>query len=62
LRLPVPEKAVGMTITFPSAVSNGRGRLGIEWSIDLCDNFTPVPDLLYVSFDKLPMALLIPSF
>jgi Uma2 family endonuclease len=35
--------------------SNGRGRLGIEWSIDLHDDFTPVPDLLYISFDKLPI-------
>jgi Uma2 family endonuclease len=30
------------------------GRVGIEWAIDLTDDFTPVPDLLYVSFDRLP--------
>jgi Uma2 family endonuclease len=35
--------------------SEGRGRLGIEWAIDLTDDFTPVPDLLYISFDKLPI-------
>jgi Uma2 family endonuclease len=34
--------------------SDGRGRLGIEWAIDLTDNFTPVPDLIYISFDRLP--------
>ena len=34
--------------------AKNRGRVGIEWSIDLCDDFTPVPDLLYISFDKLP--------
>ena len=33
--------------------SDGRGRLGIEWAIDLTDNFTPVPDLIYISFDRL---------
>jgi Uma2 family endonuclease len=31
-----------------------RGRVGIEWAIDLRDDFTPVPDLIYVSFDRLP--------
>ncbi len=35
--------------------ANNRGRVGVEWSIDLHDDFTPVPDLLYVSFDKLPV-------
>ncbi len=35
--------------------SDGKGRLGIEWAIDLTDGFTPVPDLLYVSFDRLPI-------
>jgi Uma2 family endonuclease len=35
--------------------SDGRGRLGIEWAIDLTDNFTPVPDLIYISFDRLPV-------
>ena len=34
--------------------SDGRGRVGIEWAFDLSENFTPVPDLLYVSFDRLP--------
>jgi Uma2 family endonuclease len=36
--------------------SDGRGRLGIEWAIDLCEDFTPVPDLIYVSFERLPIA------
>jgi Uma2 family endonuclease len=35
--------------------SNGKGRLGIEWAIDLTDDFTPVPDLIYISFDRLPI-------
>lgn len=35
--------------------SDDRGRLGIEWAIDLTDNFTPVPDLIYISFDRLPI-------
>jgi Uma2 family endonuclease len=35
--------------------SDGRGRLGIEWAIDLTNDFTPVPDLLYISFDRLPI-------
>jgi Uma2 family endonuclease len=34
--------------------SDGRGRTGIEWAFDLSEDFTPVPDLLYVSFDRLP--------
>ena len=31
------------------------GRVGIEWAINLTDEFTPVPDLLYISFDRLPV-------
>jgi Uma2 family endonuclease len=31
------------------------GRVGIEWAIDLNDDFTPVPDLIYISFDRLPI-------
>jgi Uma2 family endonuclease len=34
--------------------SDKRGRLGIEWAFDLNENYTPVPDLIYVSFDRLP--------
>jgi Uma2 family endonuclease len=30
-----------------------RGRAEIEWAFDLSDNYTPVPDLIYVSFDRL---------
>jgi Uma2 family endonuclease len=35
--------------------TDGRGRLGIEWAIDLSAEFTPVPDLVYISFDRLPV-------
>jgi Uma2 family endonuclease len=31
-----------------------RGRAEMEWAFDLNDNYTPVPDLIYVSFDRLP--------
>jgi Uma2 family endonuclease len=31
-----------------------RGRVGIEWAFDLDDETTPVPDLLYVSYERLP--------
>jgi Uma2 family endonuclease len=34
--------------------SDKRGRLGVEWAFDLNENSTPVPDLIYVSFDRLP--------
>ncbi len=32
----------------------GRGRIGIEWAFDLSEDYIPVPDLIYVSFDRLP--------
>jgi Uma2 family endonuclease len=31
-----------------------QGRVGIEWAFDLNDETTPVPDLLYISYDRLP--------
>ncbi|WP_157260028.1 Uma2 family endonuclease [Chamaesiphon minutus] len=34
--------------------SDGRGRVGIEWAFELNEHFTSVPDLIYVSFDRLP--------
>ena len=34
--------------------SKNRGRAEMEWAFDLSDNYTPVPDLIYVSFDRLP--------
>jgi Uma2 family endonuclease len=34
--------------------STQNGRLGLEWAFDLNENSTPVPDLLYVSFARLP--------
>jgi Uma2 family endonuclease len=30
------------------------GRVGIEWAIDLTETYSPVPDLSYISFDRLP--------
>jgi Uma2 family endonuclease len=33
---------------------NERGRLGIEWAFDLSEYYVPVPDLIYVSFERLP--------
>ncbi len=30
-----------------------RGRAEMEWAFDLNDNYTPVPDLIYVSFGRL---------
>jgi Uma2 family endonuclease len=30
-----------------------RGRAEMEWAFELSDRFTPVPDLIYVSFDRL---------
>jgi Uma2 family endonuclease len=32
-----------------------QGRVGIEWAFDLDDETTPVPDLLYISYDRLPI-------
>jgi Uma2 family endonuclease len=34
--------------------SDGKGRVSIGWAIDLTETYTPVPDLSYVSFDRLP--------
>lgn len=34
--------------------ANNRGRAEIEWAFDLSEDSTPVPDLIYVSFDRLP--------
>jgi Uma2 family endonuclease len=36
------------------AWAKDRGRVEMEWAFDLSDNSTPVPDLIYVSFDRLP--------
>jgi Uma2 family endonuclease len=32
-----------------------HGRVGVEWAFDLNDDSTPVPDLIYVSFERLSM-------
>lgn len=34
--------------------AESRGRLEMEWAFDLNEDSTPVPDLIYVSFDRLP--------
>jgi Uma2 family endonuclease len=34
--------------------AKNRGRAEMEWAFDLSDDQTPVPDLIYVSFDRLP--------
>jgi Uma2 family endonuclease len=47
-------RSTGTIFTALTAWGHNRGRVGIEWAIDLSDDFTPVPDLLYVSFDRLP--------
>ena len=31
------------------------GRVEIEWAIDLTETYIPVPDLTYISFDRLPV-------
>jgi Uma2 family endonuclease len=36
------------------AWAQDRGRAEMEWAFDLSDGDTPVPDLIYVSFDRLP--------
>jgi Uma2 family endonuclease len=32
-----------------------NGRVGVEWAFDLAEDSTPVPDLIYVSFERLPI-------
>jgi Uma2 family endonuclease len=34
--------------------AKNSGRAEMEWAFDLSDNYTPVPDLIYVSFERLP--------
>jgi Uma2 family endonuclease len=36
------------------AWAKNRGRAEMEWAFDLSEDSTPVPDLIYVSFDRLP--------
>ena len=36
------------------AWAKNRGRAEMEWAFDLSDDYTPVPDLIYVSFERLP--------
>jgi Uma2 family endonuclease len=47
-------RSTGTIFSALTVWGNSRGRVGIEWAIDLSDDFTPVPDLLYISFDRLP--------
>ena len=34
--------------------AKNRGRAEMEWAFDLSEDSTPVPDLIYVSFERLP--------
>jgi Uma2 family endonuclease len=36
------------------AWAKNRGRAEMEWAFDLSEDCTPVPDLIYISFDRLP--------
>jgi Uma2 family endonuclease len=47
-------RSTGTIFTALTVWGNSHGRVGIEWAIDLSDDFTPVPDLLYIAFDRLP--------
>jgi Uma2 family endonuclease len=42
------------TLDLLEAWAKDRGRAEMEWAFDLSDGYTPVPDLIYVSFDRLP--------
>ncbi len=48
-------RSTGTIFTALQLWGANRGRVGIEWAIDLNDEYTPVPDLMYISFDRLPL-------
>jgi Uma2 family endonuclease len=48
-------RSTGKIFALLNDWATNRGRVGIEWAIDLTDDFTPVPDLIYISFDRLPI-------
>jgi Uma2 family endonuclease len=47
-------RATGKIFATLDIWSQDQGRVGIEWAFDLDDETTPVPDLLYVSYARLP--------
>ena len=50
-------RLTGTLYTLLTNWNQGRGEIGLEWAVTLKrhgENWVPVPDLLYISFDKLP--------
>jgi Uma2 family endonuclease len=47
-------RATGKIFAILDNWSQNQGRVGIEWAFDLDEETTPVPDLLYISYDRLP--------
>jgi Uma2 family endonuclease len=47
-------RATGKIFAILDNWCQDQGRVGIEWAFDLDDENTPVPDLLYVSYNRLP--------
>ena len=47
-------RAIGKLYVILTDWAVNYGRVEIEWAIDLTETYTPVPDLTYVSFDRLP--------
>jgi Uma2 family endonuclease len=47
-------RATGKIFAILDNWSQNQGRVGIEWAFDLDEETIPVPDLLYVSYDRLP--------
>lgn len=47
-------RATGKIFAILDTWCQDQGRVGIEWAFDLDDENTPVPDLLYVSYNRLP--------
>jgi hypothetical protein len=46
-------RSAGKIFMLLQAWATSSGRVGIEWAFELNDDSTPVPDLIYVSFDRL---------
>ncbi len=49
-------RSAGKIFMLLQAWATSYGRVGIEWAFELNDDSTPVPDLIYVSFDRLSPA------
>jgi Uma2 family endonuclease len=48
-------RTTGKTFAILDHWCQERGRVGIEWAFDLDEETAPVPDLLYISYDRLPI-------